>query len=178
MSGFPPPPPLPPQPPSSPLLAPGPLPRRFVARILDLLLIGLVDVLLLRPRFSSGAFIPEEGLAAVQALPPAYTLLSAALALAYFAGFESTSGATPGKRVMRLRVYAPNGEPPTFADAVKRSLFAVAGVVAVIPMVGPAIATPANLFALITVALTIQRSESKQGWHDRFAGGTQVAWQR
>lgn len=175
MSALPPPPPVPP---SAPSVLPGPLPRRFVARVLDLLLIGLLDLILLRPRFTDGTLIPEGGLAELQPLPASYTLLSALLALAYFAGFESQMGSTPGKRALRLKVYAPNGNPPSYFAALKRSLFAVAGVVAVLPVIGPSLATPLNLFALLTVAVTIQRSESKQGWHDMLAGGTQVAFHR
>lgn len=172
MSQLPPPPPLPPE---QPMLVPGPLGRRFVARLLDLMLIGLLDVLLLRPRFTQGTVIPDVPLSELAPMPASYTVLSAALALAFFAGFESTSGATPGKRVMRLRVYAPNGQPPTFDQAVRRSVFAVAGIVTIIPLIGPSLATPLNLMALITVVLTVQRSPSRQGWHDQFAGGTQVA---
>jgi len=172
MSQFPPPPPLPPM---QPAVRPGPIGRRIIARVLDLLLIGLIDLLLLRPRFTDGTLIPDVPITELPALPASYTLLSAVLALTYFAAFESQSGATPGKRAVGLKVFAPNGNPPAFASAVRRNLFAVAGVVAVVPLIGESIAMPLNLFAVITVLLTIQRSPARQGWHDLLAGGTQVA---
>jgi len=171
MSQLPPPPPLLP---NQPTFRPGPVGRRIVARLLDLLLIGLIDMLLLRPRFAEGPLIPDGSLTELERLPASYTLLSAVLALTYFAAFESRTGSTPGKRALSLRVYGPQGALPSFGSAVRRSLFAVAGVVSVIPLVGEGLATPLNLLAVITVLLTIQRSQSRQGWHDQFAGGTQV----
>jgi len=146
--------------------------------MLDLLLIGMVDLILLRPRFTQGVLIPDMPLTELERLPASYTLLSAVLALSYFALFESRMGATPGKRVLALRVYAPDGNPPSLADAVRRSVFAIAGVVAVVPLIGESLAMPLNLFAVITVIITIQRSPSRQGWHDRFAGNTQVVHAR
>lgn len=172
MSQLPPPPPLPPTPPT---LSPGGVGRRISARLLDLLLIGMIDLTLLRPRFTQGVLIPDVPLSELEPLPASYTLLSAVLALSYFAFFESKLGATPGKRVLNLRVYAPDGNPPSLANAVRRSLFAIAGVVAVIPLIGESLAVPLNLFAVVTVIITMQRSVSRQGWHDRFAGNTQVA---
>lgn len=142
--------------------------------MLDLLLIGMVDLLLLRPRFTHG-LLPDVPLSELEPLPASYTLLSAVLALGYFALFESRIGATPGKRVLNLRVYAPDGNPPSLGDAMRRSLFAIAGVVSVVPLVGETVAMPLNLLAVITVIVTIQRSPTRQGWHDRFANNTQVA---
>lgn len=172
MSQFPPPPPLPSTPPT---FSPGRVGRRIAARMLDLLLIGMVDLLLLRPRYTQGVLIPDVSLTELERLPASYTLLSAVLALSYFALFESRIGATPGKRVLGLRVYAPDGKPPALGDAVRRSVFAIAGVIAVVPLVGEALAMPLNLFAVITVIITIQRSPTRQGWHDRFGGNTLVA---
>lgn len=175
MSSLPPPPDLPPR---SPTFTPGGIGRRITARILDLLLIGIIDISLLRPRFTQGIRIPDVPLTELAALPASYTVLSAVLALGYFALFESKYGATPGKRVMNLQVYAPDGNPPSLPNAVRRSLFAVAGVVAAVPFVGQALALPLNLFAVITIIITIQRSLTHQGWHDRFGGNTLVTYRR
>jgi len=171
MSQLPPPPPFVPQPPT---FTPGTLGRRTGARFLDLLLIGLIDVVLLRPAFMQGVSLSEMTIGDFEQLPSSYTLLSAVLALTYFAAFESRSGATPGKRVLRLRVYAPDGNAPSFGNALRRSLFAVAGVVAVVPVIGEGLAMRVNLFAVLSVLFTIRRSPTRQGWHDLFAKGTQV----
>jgi uncharacterized RDD family membrane protein YckC len=49
----------------------------------------------------------------------------------YFVGFWSVTGQTPGMRLMRLRVQARSGEPPSAA----RSLLRLAGLIlAIIPL--------------------------------------------
>lgn len=91
---------------------------RLAAFLLDRLVLG---ALLLIPRITILIGLLRGGLSA----PVLFTYTPAAIVLyllraAYFVTFTYTSGATPGKRAMGLRVVPAEGERCRFADVLYR----------------------------------------------------------
>lgn len=136
---------------------------RFLARLIDSLLLGavfgIVGVVLGIGFFSTGFSL---GLSYLW-----YGLVTAVLTIAYFALMESNSSQTVGKMIMKLRTEGPDGQKPTLEQAVKRNAFYA---LAVIPILGGLL----QLAAVIVIAVTISNSATNTGWHDDFAGGTRV----
>jgi uncharacterized RDD family membrane protein YckC len=130
---------------------PAELPYRLVARLIDfLLLIAL-------------------GWALGRGIGFGYDWLvtTAVSVLAYFVGADAFLGRTLGKAALRLRVIGSGGGKPTLKEAFLRELFIGVGA---IPFVGPV----AAIAAWTWITVTIRASATRQGWHDLFAGGTQV----
>lgn len=167
------PPPLPPAPPApSGAGAPADVGPRFVARLIDGILLGIVSSVIIVPlafstaavggfggsmgfnfRFSGAGFL--------------LSVISAAIAIAYFTLMESSMGQTVGKMLMGLRTEGPSGGKPTTEQALKRNGWYA---LSVIPFLGGL----AQLAIAIYIAVTISNSANKVGWHDTFAGGTRV----
>ncbi len=156
---------------------PGELLNRFLARLIDHILLAVVFVpiyIILSAIIYSG-FSNSFGEYFIF-----YTLqaiLQAAIFLAYFAVLESNRGQTVGKMVMKLRTYAPDGvSNPTMQQAIKRNIYAALGVLSIIPFIGWFfLGWAAPLAAVIFIAITLNRDQpNHQGWHDKFAGGTLV----
>lgn len=86
---------------------------RFVAALIDSLLLGVVSIVLSVALGANGG----RGLG---------TLLS----LAYFAYYEGTRGQTIGKQTMKIRVVKADGQEMTIGDGVVRSIMRlISGVV-------------------------------------------------
>jgi uncharacterized RDD family membrane protein YckC len=136
-------------------LQPGDLLLRFLARLIDgviVVIIGVVLALLL------------------DALTNIWVtgLFSGVLTFIYFVAFETTQGATPGKKLLGMRVLGPAGAPkPTAAQSAVRNAFTL---LSAVPYFGGLLA----VIAAIVIAVTINGSPTKQGKHDEMAGGTQV----
>lgn len=134
---------------------PGPLALRFVARLIDGIIVGLAG-LLLAVLFHVTGDILITG------------LFSGLLTFIYFVAFEVTAGWTPGKMLFGLSVRGPGGAPkPSLQQSAIRNAFTL---LAIIPYVGGLLA----LIAYVVIAITIHTSPTKQGKHDELAGGTQV----
>ncbi|KAA1428522.1 RDD family protein [Nocardioides antri] len=155
---------------------PGELLNRFLARLIDHILLGVVYVpifLILSAIIYSG-FSNSFGEQFIF-----YTLtaiLQAALYLAYFTLLESNRGQTVGKMILKLRTYGPDGvSNPTVEQAAKRNAYSALGVLSIIPIIGWFfLGWAAPLAAMIFIAVTLNKDPNRQGWHDKFAGGTQV----
>lgn len=93
-----------------------------------------------------------------------YSVITAAVTLAYFALLEAGSGQTLAKRMLRIRVTMADGSPVTLEAAFKRRVLFVIG--SVIPLIGGLISFGVPLAALITA---IQDDPDHQGFHDRWA---------
>ena len=162
-------------------VAPGGLFDRLVARVIDFVLLAVVaaivvDLLVVRAILGHDAGLYGAGAgwgdAAVSAV------LTAAIQLGYFALMESQEGRTVGKSVMRLRTTGPDGERPTLEEAVRRNIWTAFGILGVVPVVGGLLGGLATLVAVIAIAVGINTDAvARQGWHDRFAGGTRVVKQ-
>jgi uncharacterized RDD family membrane protein YckC len=182
-----PPPPPPPPPPAygdyvqPPPMQTGPQPgglgARFVARLVDGILVAIVQglvvsLLIVRTVMDSGTgFYGTDDYAA----SAVYGVLSALIYVGYFAYMESSRGQTIGKMVMNLHTQGPDGGLPTMEQAVRRNLWGGASVLSIVPVIGGSIGGLLELVAVIVIAVTINGDPvSRQGWHDRFAGGTRV----
>jgi uncharacterized RDD family membrane protein YckC len=134
---------------------PGGLALRFVARLIDGIIVNIV------------AF----GIAlAIGALTNYWVtgLFSGLLMFVYFLAFESTQGWTPGKKLLGLSVRGPGGAPkPDVQQSAIRNVWTLLNI---IPFIGGLL----TLVAVIVIAVTINSSPTKQGKHDELAGGTQV----
>jgi len=178
------------QPPQQPPPAPGPagggpvpgVPRpgelldRFLARLIDGILLGIAFGIL--AAIFGGIFL--NGLTYSTGEWLLYWLfvsvIETALAIGYFAFMESSNGATLGKQLLKLRVVGPDGASnPTMEQAVRRNAFYALQLVYIVPIVGAVFGGLAMLAAVIMIAVTINNDPvNRQGWHDRFAGGTRV----
>jgi uncharacterized RDD family membrane protein YckC len=172
MSSNVPPPPPPDQPyPAQPappgVPRPGELLDRFLARLIDGVILGV-------------SFGVISGV--IRAIFDGYlywflTAVIAAVAyLAYFTLLESSRGQTVGKQVLKLKVVGPDGVSlPTQEQALRRNIWTAFGIAGVLPIIGSLIGGVASLVAVIMIAVGINGDPvNRQGWHDRFAGGTRV----
>lgn len=128
---------------------------RFFARVIDGVLVGIASFFL--------AFFTDS-------LSSYWVtgLFTGLLMFVYFFLFETTSGWTPGKRLLGLAVQGPGGAAkPTAAQSAIRNAFTL---LPIIPFVGGFL----GVVAIIVIAVTIAGSPTKQGKHDELAGGTQV----
>jgi uncharacterized RDD family membrane protein YckC len=98
--------------------------------------------------------------------------------LAWFAGWQAAAGATPAMLFLGLRVRGPGGEDkPSLVAAVIRNTIpitaAVIGAIAADDDTG-AVLTLASFLVYVAIGVTISRSPTHQGFHDRLASGTYV----
>lgn len=122
---------------------------RFLARLIDGIVAGIVAYLVLR---IVGLGDNLSVVASVGAL----------LVFSYFVILESAWGSTVGKRMFGLRVFDSSGGKPSMGSAALRNLFLA---VSAVPFVGPVI----DFILRIVIAVTISQSSTKQGIHDRWA---------
>ena len=142
---------------------------RFVARLIDAIILWLVFVIIIVPIVVVAIFSGSGGLGfggfGIGNLVAA--VIGAAVTIGYFAYLESSRGQTVGKMVMKLKTVGPDGENPSMEMAAKRNAWYALGV---IPVIGWLL----QLGATIYIAVTINSSPTHTGWHDTFAGGTRV----
>ncbi|MBH0778426.1 RDD family protein [Nocardia bovistercoris] len=129
---------------------------RAFARFVDWIIAGIIGAIFFW--LLNKADIPEW----VSILP------GAGFGFLYFVFFEVATGSTPGKKILNLHVKGSDGgAKPNIKDSALRNAYMLLNL---IPWVG-------GLFwfiAAIAIAVTVSSSPTKQGWHDRLAGGTQV----
>lgn len=174
------PPPAPDQPPygAAPV---GPRPAelldRFVARFIDLVLVGVVNAIIVSI-IVIGAIMGDSGgfgIASSFAAGAVSAVLSTALYLGYFGYLESSRGQTVGKMIMKLRTVGPQGGNPTMEQAIRRNIWTGFGLLGIVPFIGGLIGAVGELVAVIMIAVGINNDTvNRQAWHDQFAGGTRV----
>lgn len=108
----------------------------MVAAIVDGIILGIVDVII--------GFVFSQSMA---------QMLTFLVGIGYYVYFWSTTGATPGKQAMGLKVISTDGSTPT---ATKAFIRYVGYIVSAIPI----------FLGFIWIAFDSQ----KQGWHDKIAG--------
>jgi uncharacterized RDD family membrane protein YckC len=134
---------------------PGGLLVRFVARIIDGIIVGIVSYALI--------FLTDT-LSNIMITG----LFTGLMTFIYFLAFEVTQGWTPGKKLLGLRVRGGGGAPkPTAQQSAIRNSWTL---LPIIPFLGGLL----GFIAIIVIAVTINGSPTKQGKHDELAGGTQV----
>jgi uncharacterized RDD family membrane protein YckC len=146
---------------------PGNLIDRFVARLIDGVIVGIAGVFLnIVLGFISNSWLLTGFISAVA---------TAALYLGYFAYLESSQGQTIGKQLMKLKVIGPDHvSNPTLEQAARRNIFTAFGIAGVVPIVGGVLGGLAGLAAVILIVVNINSDPQRQHWFDQFAGGTQV----
>jgi uncharacterized RDD family membrane protein YckC len=105
-----------------------------------------------------------------------YVVTSVVL-LGWFGGWQHGVGATPGMLALKLRVRDPSGEDnPSLGVAVTRNLPQVlvsfndySGNETIDALLGIV-----TLVVCVAIGITISGSPTRQGFHDRLAGGTYV----
>ena len=157
---------------------PAPLMPRLLARLIDFILlavvIAVVQAVVVRGVLGLRGASYGVDVGASYAASSVSGVLGALIYLAYFALMESRTGQTLGKRLLRLRTQGPDGGPPSLEAAVRRNFWVALGVFAIVPFVGGAISGLVELVIVIVIMVGISQSSTRQAWHDRLAGGTQV----
>lgn len=159
----------------APAPQPAQLADRFLARLIDGLVVGIpagiVSVIvgglvrLLLPGFIDDYVAGVVGAALV-----------AAAYIGYNYYFETSSGQTLGKSVMKLRVVGPGGGPVTAQQSVRRNGFYGAYLLAVVPFLGSVLGGLALIGLMVYIAVTINNDTAlRQGWHDKLAHETYVS---
>ena len=155
---------------------PAELSVRFLARFIDILVLLVINVVLglvLVLSATNGGSRDLAVGAGGAGLRVGAALVQGLIFIGYFALMESRTGRTLGKRIMRLRTVSASGGQPTFQEAVRRNIFMAYPVLGVVPNLG-FVADLAALVAMVLAGVTISQSPVREGWHDRFAGGTRV----
>ncbi|WP_280419332.1 RDD family protein [Nocardia carnea] len=138
-------------------VTPGGLGKRAAARFVDWIVAALVGAILFW-LLNKSAHVPGW----VSILP------GAGFGFLYFLGFEVSTGSTPGKKLLGLHVNgAGGGRKPSVKESAFRNAYMLLNL---IPCIGGVL----WFVAALAIAVTVSSSATKQGWHDRFADGTQV----
>ena len=162
------PPPPPPAAPGGP--RPGELLDRFLARLIDGILLFVVAfiinaVLIAAILGTSGSFMGGGTLT----YAIVSSIISVVINLGYFGFMESSQGKTLGKMAMKLHVEGPSGGNPTFEEAIKRNWWLALGLVGVIPFLG-IVGGLAQLVIVILIAVQINSDpERRPALTDKFA---------
>lgn len=157
---------------------PADLGPRFVARLIDFILLGVFNGLVIGALVAgsvaatgSVAGWPAGGSSGADVLA---TLLSTAVTLGYFTIMEAQRGQTVGKMLLKLRTVGPHGGNPTLEQALRRNAWTAIGLLGIVPFLD-LLAGLLSLAAVVMIAVTINKdTASRHGWHDDFAGGTTV----
>lgn len=163
-------------PPAPGVPRPGELVDRFLARLIDGVGLGIVYAILYA--VLGGIFLNGLTYSIGEWLLfyLFFTVLTTVVSLGYYAYFESNQGATFGKQLMKLKVVGPDGAGnPTMEQAIRRNIFLAFSLAAIVPIIGSLLGGLASLVAVIMIAVGINNDTvGRQGWHDKFAGGTKV----
>jgi len=157
---------------------PGELLDRFLARLIDHVLIGVVNAIVVSVIIvgavlgTSGSSYFGYGDSIVAGIISA--VLSTVIALGYFVYMETSQGKTLGKMVMKLHVEGASGGKPTVEESVKRNIWLALPLLGIIPVIGGLIGSLGQLVAVIMLAVGINGDpQRRQHFADKFAG-TQV----
>lgn len=127
--------------------------RRFVAYVIDAIILWIIQLVLL---FCAG-FVITVVSEANEDVSAGFSLLINCLAflisVGYFVGFWATTGQTPGKMVMGIKVISTDGQPVSWGKAILR-------------YIGYIISSLILSLGFIWIAFDAKR----QGWHDKIAG--------
>lgn len=144
-----------PYPPPDGNVQPGGLGARFAARLIDGIIVVIVGGIVVFA-IGAGSNYWITG------------LFTGVLTFLYFLIFEVTQGWTPGKKLLGMSVRGPGGAPkPSASQSAIRNSWTL---LPVIPIIGGLL----GVAAIVIIAVAINGSPTKQGIHDRLAGGTQV----
>jgi uncharacterized RDD family membrane protein YckC len=116
---------------------------RLIAYLIDIVILVVINVVL---TFALGMVLGDSGAAIA-------SLLSLVIVFGYVLYFWSTSGQTPGKSVMKIKIVSTDGSAMTMGKAVMRLIgYVVSGLIFYLGFIW------------------ILFDANKQGWHDKIAG--------
>jgi len=105
---------------------------RIVAIIIDTIILWVIAVIIAIPLGLLTAFtglitdvVGMMNLWANTAIWGTFAIVNAIVWILYFSYFESTSGQTPGKRAMGIKVTKEDGEKLTFGNALVRTILRI-----------------------------------------------------
>ncbi len=166
-------------PPPPPLTGrrPGELLDRFLARLIDSIILFVINLVIIVPVIIGILGINGAsgfGMGGSFAAGAVSAVLSTVIYLGYFAIMESSRGQTVGKMVMKLHVEGPDGGKPTLEQAAKRNIWLALPILGLIPILGGVVSAVGQLVAVIMIAVGINNDPvRRQPWTDKFAD-TQV----
>lgn len=145
---------------------------RFAAKLIDFILIFIVNLVVFVPVVVGNLVAGQNGAnpffsTGFSAGAVVASLVLVILELAYFVFLEQSRGQTLGKMAVSIKAVGPGGANPTTGEAFKRNAWLL---LSIIPVIGGL----AWLGFAIAIAVTISNDPANRGIHDRFAGGTQV----
>lgn len=129
--------------------------RRFVALLIDVIILVIVGTLLIGSLIlasASGLQGPSEE--ELMGLNLIANLVMTIINWLYFVGFLAAKGATPGKMVLGIKIVTIDGAPVSLGRAALREI------------IGKII----SAILLGLGYLWVIRDKKKQGWHDKIAG--------
>lgn len=132
--------------------------KRILARVLDAVIVGIPASLLLAVM---GLPAPTIGLGGTDAW--AQSAITAGVWFVYYVAFEAVSGATFAKRIMNMRVVSEAEEAAGLGPAALRNSWILLGLI-------PAIGGLLLLGVMLWIVVSVSRSETRTGIHDRIAG--------
>lgn len=152
---------------------------RFLARLIDFVILFMVNMIVVSFLVVGLIMQSQSGMMGLSGGNFVTSLVSsvliAAIYLGYFAFMESSRGQTVGKMLMKLQTRGPSGGNPTMEQAIRRNIWVAMGILGVIPIIGGILGGLGQLIAMILIAVGINSDTvGRRGWHDTFAGGTQV----
>lgn len=152
---------------------PAELMDRFLARLIDGILLGVVSFVI---GIVLAIILVGSGGEATYAVTAIGAILGLIISLGYYVFFETTSGQTLGKMAMKLKVVGPAGAPVTVEQSVKRNFFYLFGLLALVPLPGLSLlGNLAQVAIYIVIAVTISKdTQLRQGFHDKLANETYV----
>ena len=128
---------------------------RLVAYIIDAIILA-IDQGILMAIFGLSSFMTQSGggsQVSIGALQIIGFILILVWDIGYFVYFWSSSGQTPGKMIMGIKVVSVDGGPVSVGKAIVRLIgYAISGIVIYLGF------------------LWIIWDKEKQGWHDKIAG--------
>jgi uncharacterized RDD family membrane protein YckC len=145
---------------------PGELLDRFLARLLDSLIIGI-------PTGIVGGILTFSlgGYASTIVTSVLYTVVF----LGYYGFMESTRGASLGKLIMKLKVVGPDGHShPTMEQAIRRNIWNGLQILNLVPILGWIAQAVLGIISLVLLIMGINQLPDRRTWFDKFAGGCQV----
>lgn len=157
---------------------PAELMDRFLARLIDSVLLWVVGFIIASVLIVGALMGTKSGALGAGtswAASAVTSIVTTLLYLGYFAFMESSRGQTVGKMVMKLKTVGPNGANPSLEQAVKRNIFMAIGLLGLIPILGWIASPILSIVAVVMIAVGINNDTvNRQAWHDHFAGGTRV----
>ena len=139
------------QPPPVAGAQPAGLGSRFLARLIDGLLVAVVQIIFIA--------VTNNVVGGI---------IGGIIYLGYYVYMESSQGHTFGKQWLKMRVLGPTGANPTMEEALRRNAWAGLSILSAIPILG-ILTGLAELAAVIAIAVTVNRDALKRGLHDKVA---------